>query len=195
MSTQGPSSNAHPSHTSIHSGQSLNLAKTLQVQDQIIERLRKDQADLRELLEVERNSLKECRLNADRELKALQREKIQVNKINRQQEVKIEELEKELTFAKETLAFEEKNLKTLEKEHMATVKDLKLKISKEFDKANKQEVLIDQLKSDVENLKEALQSERNATNMLIREHSAEVKMLREEVKNKSTEAYRELKER
>lgn len=173
----------------------MNLAKTLHVQDQIIEQLRKDQMVLRETLEAERNALKDCRITSDRELKALQREKLQIQKISKQQEMKIEELEKELSFTKESLAFERKNLKSLEKEHTVIMKELKLKTTKDFDKTNKQEMIIDQLRSEVDNLKEALQSERNATNLLIREHNAEVKALREEVRNKSTEAYRELKER
>ncbi|KAK6635392.1 hypothetical protein RUM44_000643 [Polyplax serrata] len=188
-------SGASNSQCPLQSGQSMNLAKTLQVQDQIIEQLRNDQVALRQALELERNTLKECRISNDRELKALQRENLQITKTSRLQEMRIEELEKELAFAKEALSFERQNLKTLEKEHVVVIKDLKLKSSKEFEKTNKQEMLIDQLKSEIEDLKEALQSERNATNLLIREHNAEVKTLREEVRNKSTEAYRELKER
>ncbi|KAL0269689.1 UNVERIFIED_CONTAM: hypothetical protein PYX00_007334 [Menopon gallinae] len=191
MSTKSSS----PSRMSLQTTQTMSLAKTLHVQDQIIEQLRTDHAALREALEVERNNLRDCRFTSDRELKALQRENIQISKLAKQQEMKVEELEKALAYTKEALAAEQKNLKSLEKEHILTVKELKLKNTKECEKSNKQEMLIDQLKSEVEDLKEALESERNATNLLIREHNAEVKMLREEVRTKSTEAYRELKER
>lgn len=195
MASQTGNRMSQCSLNSIQSGQSVSLAKTLQVQDQIIEQLRADHMALREALEAERNTLRNCRLSNDKELKTLQRENLQTLKISKQQVLKIEELEKELAFAKETLANDQRNLRSLEKEHINTVKELKLRNSKEFDKSNKQEMLIDQLKSEVEDLKEALESERNATNLLIREHNAEVKMLREEVKAKSTEAYRELKDR
>lgn len=184
-----------PSRLSLQSSQTMSLAKTLHVQDQIIEQLRTDHAAMRESLEIERNALRECRLTSDRELKALQRENMQINKLAKQQEMKVEELEKALAYTKDALAAEQKNFKALEKEHINTVKELKLKNSKECDKSNKQEMIIDQLKSEIEDLKESLESERNATNLLIREHNAEVKMLREEVRAKSTEAYRELKER
>lgn len=193
------SNGGRASHCSLQTGQApgqtMSLAKTLQVQDQIIEQLRADQSALREALEIERANLRECRISNDKELKILQRENLQMNKTVKTQGMKIEELEKELAFARDALATEQRNLKSLEKEHITTVKELKLKNSKEFDKANKQEMLIDQLKSEIEDLKEALESERNATNLLIREHNAEVKMLREEVRAKSTEAYRELKDR
>lgn len=175
--------------------ETMNLSKTLQVQDQIIEQLRKDQNALKEALNAERAMLKECRITNDRDLKILQREKLQVSRINKQQEIKIEELEKEVSYLKESLIMEKQNLKSLEKEHASVVKELKIKTSKDFDKTNKQEMIIDQLKSEINDLKDALESERNATNLLIREHNAEVKILREEVKAKSAEAYRELKER
>lgn len=179
----------------VQTGSTVNISKTLHVQDQIIEQLRGDQAALREALETERNALRECRLNNDKELKVLQRENLQLQKLTNQQQLRLDEVERELAEAKELLSSEQKSLKALEKEHIVTVKELKLRNTKEYDKSNRQEMLIDQLKSEVEDLKESLDRERNATGILIREHNTEVKRLREEVKQKSTEAYRELKDR
>lgn len=181
--------------TSKYEMDSLKKQSQGKLQEQMIEHLRRELHDLRLELDAERTRQKEMMSQRERELKTAQTEARELAKTQSHLEVRAEVCEREAREALAALQEARKAAKIAEDGAARIAKDGAWRCSQLEERINRLENDKQMAKDELEQLKAMLEIERSAGAALVREHTAELKNMRAELRTKLLEANKELQDR